>query len=805
LLCKADITKSKSTFYASNLNVGNSMMTNSTSTAEYSQSLASNLISKNNLNLTSTSGDLNITGSNISSTNGNLNLTAMLGNLNIKAGESSYSQEFKLNSKTLGGSYGNQGYSANIGFNEAESSTDQTTFTNSQITAENGNLNITTKKPLFAKEGGSIASAIETGDSATGNATITGANLLAKNINLKIDGNLTLKSKQNLLESDSYSFGTTFGINGGGKSESGINGGSTGFNIANGFQSRAWVDQLTSIIGTNSVNINVANNTNITGAMIANATPSSLVGEGWGEGLIDKGNLTLNTKSLTIEDLHNYNNSESSSFGLNLQLGKNSNSPTQNGSLNINLAMQGSESSSTTRATVGQGNININGITYPSPGITYPSPQPSPTRGEGVNPLSGLNRDINQTEQNKKSVITSDFDINLKLDTRLIAAAGNLAIGNRDKAAANWNSYATETTRGANITYDALAIPLNTATQTIFGDLAAKDALYTIGKNYNLLYNLAYNPNLTATDLAGEGKLISYNGEEINSSIGTKYANGFYNREDDTIAINHRENETISELAGTLAHEGVHRDFNLNSKTYSESEEASAHIAADFVQGRWNTYQQYNTTLKTSLPQITTSSNSYANGITRFDERINPYQKDVHFYLTRYLAENLGATKEQAQAMAEGNQGMDEYAHTSPMTIVGGERARELYHFTTPERREELKRIGYDSKDPKVFGNYLHAFQDSFSHQMNGVPYGAEHGHLDFSDPDGFGASVDRTYNRPELADQMAKQSYEEIEKFMIYTGRKPTGNWQGISSQVQQFNRIKIEDENEKGKILFR
>ena len=157
----------------------------------------------------------------------------MLGSLNIKAGESSYSQNYKMNSQSLGGSIGNNGWNANIGFNEAASSLDQTIFTNSQLSANSGTLNIHTKE----------------------DANIIGANLIAQDVNLDIGGNLLLKSKQNLLESDSYSVGVSLGISGGGQG-GGVNGGSAGFNMSDGYQSRAWVDQLTSIIGTNSVNIN---------------------------------------------------------------------------------------------------------------------------------------------------------------------------------------------------------------------------------------------------------------------------------------------------------------------------------------------------------------------------------------------------------------------------------------------------------------------------------------------------------------------------------------------------------------------
>ena len=135
----------------------------------------------------------------------------MLGNINIKAGESTYSQSSKSNSRNLGGSVGTNGVSANIGFSESQSSLDQTTFNNSQISAINGNLNINTNQDL----------------------KIFGANLLSKNVNLNIGNNLLLKSKQNLLESDSYNIGGSIGISG---DSSGVNGGSIGLNLGNDVQ-----------------------------------------------------------------------------------------------------------------------------------------------------------------------------------------------------------------------------------------------------------------------------------------------------------------------------------------------------------------------------------------------------------------------------------------------------------------------------------------------------------------------------------------------------------------------------------------
>ena len=169
----------------------------------------------------------------------------MLGNINIEAGESTYSQSSKSNSRNLGGSIGTNGLSANIGFSEAQNSLDQTTFSNSQISAINGNLNINTNQDL----------------------KIFGANLVASNVNMNIGNNLLLKSKQNLSESDSYNIGASIGLSG---NSSGINGGSLGLNLGNGYSNKAFVEDISSIIGNNSVNINVANDTNITGALIAN-------------------------------------------------------------------------------------------------------------------------------------------------------------------------------------------------------------------------------------------------------------------------------------------------------------------------------------------------------------------------------------------------------------------------------------------------------------------------------------------------------------------------------------------------------
>ncbi len=71
-------------------------------------------------------------------------------------------------------------------------------------------------------------------------------------------------------------------------------------------------------------------------------------------------------------------------FSVNLQAGINPNNPTIPGSLALNLSMQGSESSSDTKATIGLGNITVGGNL------------------NDETKLANLNRDITNTEQNKK-------------------------------------------------------------------------------------------------------------------------------------------------------------------------------------------------------------------------------------------------------------------------------------------------------------------------------------------------------------------------------------------------------------------
>gem|GEM_PF-5772183 len=235
----------------------------------------------------------------------------------------------------------------------------------------------------------------------------------------------------------------------------------------------------------------------------------------------------------------------------------------------------------------------------------------------------------------------------------------------------------------------------------------------------------------------------------------------------------------------------------------------------------------------------------------------NNYQKDVHKYLTKYLAENAGFTPEEARQIAAGDYRVDTRLGKEPIL---SESAREKYHFTSPKRLEEMRDLAYQTGDKRLFGEYLHALQDSFSHQRDGVPYDSAFGHakldsenwistvrldeIKTSDllktlPGGevfvgaffgesnasitlpvsgslanaasgdFGAYEDWTFVRPDLADKMAETTYDEMRSFLQnnygQTRQLTNGNWNRIFDNVQKFNRAPVlNDPEKKGKILY-
>jgi len=175
------------------------------------------------------------------------------------------------------------------------------------------------------------------------------------------------------------------------------------------------------------------------------------------------------------------------------------------------------------------------------------------------------------------------------------------------------------------------------------------------------------------------------------------------------------------------------------------------------------------------------------------------YEKDVHKYLTMFLAQSAGINatdcKFSAQDLGREAQQLDEEGDPRN-PITGGYWARLQYHFTTESRRKSMFDEAIKTCKARDAGEFIHAFQDSFSHQMGKTRknesqfadrYGSDAGHaMD-------GHYPDWTWLRPELADQMAQETYEHIKTFATKCCRCELKSkaWSEIGHQVRAFNRV--------------
>ncbi|MBL0318642.1 MAG: hemagglutinin repeat-containing protein [Alphaproteobacteria bacterium] len=275
-----------------------------------------------------------------------------------------------------------------------------------------------------------------------GDTTIKGGNILAQNISMDVGDDLNVESSQNVSHSSSSSTsgGASIGVN---ISVTGITPtASANFSASNGNSDRIWTDHITSIIGTDSVAIHVNGNTDIKGALIAQATPQE------NGTLLDGGNLLLETGSLTVSDLIDKNISENSGFGIGLSVSGDL-VPFSNGStarsggnagnagntVNSGSAPQPTDSPNNHSDQVGSSDVHFGGgfisaslNGHETVGYTHP------TIGNGDiiiagqsasdEQLSGVNRDVTTTQQIVIDKDTGGLNAYVTLDPRLFTAEG---------------------------------------------------------------------------------------------------------------------------------------------------------------------------------------------------------------------------------------------------------------------------------------------------------------------------------------------------------------------------------------------
>jgi RHS repeat-associated protein len=222
------------------------------------------------------------------------------------------------------------------------------------------------------------------------------------------------------------------------------------------------------------------------------------------------------------------------------------------------------------------------------------------------------------------------------------------------------------------------------------------------------------------------------------------------------------------------------------------------------VQGRFTSVDIAGSNL--SNPQ---SLNKYAytlNNPLRFIDPQGLYERDVHFQLTDALAMAAGFTAGDAPNIAQGDQSVDDDNFRGPATYEG----RKNFHFTTQERRDQLwdsfvsaagaytgpKNSNENALDS--LGTFLHAQQDSYSHDKYGSTLGQGW-------PPPTGPNPDKTFNDPEKADRMAEDSYNRLTTAatVLYNNQKISFNykplaWKVIKPLVQAFNRARTPEEKQ-------
>ena len=175
-------------------------------------------------------------------------------------------------------------------------------------------------------------------------------------------------------------------------------------------------------------------------------------------------------------------------------------------------------------------------------------------------------------------------------------------------------------------------------------------------------------------------------------------------------------------------------------------------------------------------------SNSPLNAVDPF----GLYEEDVHRDLTFCLARSAGYSSSAARRIAAADQGTDGNPGTSP--YAGPQAARD-WHFTTEARRADLWQRALDGNLDHL-GQYLHALQDSYSHEGFGPWLG--HSYL-LSLPD-------KTYRNPEKANRMARDTYSRLRQYLqVTTGQSVPDHWDQIREQVDRFNRVRTAHEKRK------
>ena len=339
-----------------------------TENSTFSQAVGSNLTAEN-ISLKSGNNMTHI-GSNIIA---NDTISYDITNkLKVFAGENTYRSESYNEHITAGASYGNNAVQGNVGYDKSRNVASGTSFTNSNIIAEN--------------------ISIKTGN----NAEFIGTNVNAnENLVASVGGDLIIESKQDTDYAKGKSFGMSLSGGAGVRKEAvGKGSGGIGFNTGKSNHDSSWVNDMTELTAKN-VDINVAGKTSLTGAMIDGSE-----------------SLHLATNELEFKDLHDFERSNETGFGVSTSIGISTNKGETNlhpnGETSLTLKDKGYNKEQITRATIGAGGIIVGGVSNPE--------------------LDGLNRNVENAQEITKDMITGALDTTANIDNRVFTSEGRADI-----------------------------------------------------------------------------------------------------------------------------------------------------------------------------------------------------------------------------------------------------------------------------------------------------------------------------------------------------------------------------------------
>lgn len=352
-------------------------LSKTSSSSSQTQSIASN-VSGNNISVLAgkrkDGSTAEVRGSNISATN---RLSVEADNIKLLASQdTSTSHSTSENgsvdvSITLHGA--STGPNVNVSTSKNTTRSDSTNYTNSVL------------------KGGEITLA------STRDTTIHGANVTAENVlNVDAGGNLNVVSVQNSSNSSSKGAGLNAGLSiTGTGAVSGISGGIN----ASGEKTKTKQTLLSSLTSGGTATVNVGNNTDISGAVIATTDQSGQ----------DTGLLALTTNTLTHSNLGNTQSAKKRVNGISTNLGKGKNGldATQQ-TTSIQLQNTSGYSKTKTLATLGNGNIQIH--------------------DESNSSVATLNRDVTQTQKDLFSVERQQGNADVTIDNRILTKEGRASI-----------------------------------------------------------------------------------------------------------------------------------------------------------------------------------------------------------------------------------------------------------------------------------------------------------------------------------------------------------------------------------------